>query len=94
MAVTSSNSGVLRLVSGDSITDNITVSTMVIVSLAITTGVIDLTLQEGDGSTTICVLAVPPDDSLVIPFGGKGKTFPNGIAFTQANREIVLFLAG
>lgn len=93
MAVASSNSSVIRLVSGDSIPDSLAVSSLAIVSLSTTTGAVDLEITEGDGSTRICRLTVLNDKTHVLPFGPGGKTFPNGIAFTQGSHELILFLA-
>lgn len=91
MAVTTSNSGVLHFNSGDTTTDNLQVSVLLITNT--TAAVLDVTINEGDNSTGIFVLSVPADNCKVIPFGGKGKNFSKGLAYTQANVFMSVFLA-
>lgn len=92
MAVTT-NSGVIRMLTTDSITDSLRVLTMCIISNELSAGPVNMNITEGDGTTHIFQISAGPDRTYVLPFGPEGKTFSKGIAFTQDNHEILLFLA-
>lgn len=93
MAVTSSNSGVIVLDSGDFTTDALDVSCLLFINEGV--AVNNIQLQEGDASTLICRIELGGDSTVTVPFGGspRGHHFPNGLAFTRASCRVVALLA-
>ena len=55
--------------------------------------VTDALLSEGDGVTTMATVTVPADSSITLPFGPRGKYFPNGIDISGSGTSLIVFLA-
>jgi hypothetical protein len=78
---------------GDATTDGVSVRTMVFRNASSSTGL--FTVKDGDGTNTLFIINVRGNETVILPFGGNGFHFKNGIevdSLVSASSVVYVFL--